>query len=357
MSTKEPRTLDQVDISATALAEQIERLGAQIDISMPSDIEEAWERAVEESNRAARAIVREGVYLLWLRSQLPHGEFLAGVEAWDFAPRQAQYAMRVAELLLRASNAGTPPHLKKLLGLSRSRLIELARFDSEEFEEIQENNELDLDDVAVMPVRQLRKEVRRLRLKRDDLGIRLDLQRAQIQRLQSDVGVIAGREFPASVVRTREEVAVFAEQAKLQIAAIVQQARRFLLSADLGQTRLERGRNIEEAAKPIALHIAAVIAAALDAQVEIQHQLADWLPSADWGAENQPSPLAIEQVRELAQWRDVHVRYMDAGADRREADRVERGAVKRGRGRPAKRRMVAPRRSGKPRKQEVRHDR
>ena len=336
------------DIDAQEIVRRIQRLGGQIGIVVPSTAAEARERVIEACNRSAAAFAEFGIYCLLFKCLVPRGKFLSELRACDVSPLRANRAMVVAKLLLRESDRGA-----KLIGLSRPKLSELARVEPDVFDEAIERGDLDLDEVACMSDRQLRAEVRRLSRKDDDQAIQIDRQRERIHRLESDVGVIAGREFPASVVRTREEVAVFAEQAKLQIAAIAQQARRFLLSPDLGQTRLERGRNIQDGGKPIALHIAAVIAEALDAQAEIRRQLGDFLPSGDWGDEHQPDPLEAEQILELAQWRDVHVRHMDASAARREVDRVQRGAIKRGRGRPAKRRTIAPRRPGRPKKGEA----
>ena len=140
------------------------------------------------------------------------------------------------------------------------------------------------------------------------------------------------------------------DQALAVIAAIERQSHVLLEAPDLGDTRPERQRNLEAGAKPVVLHLAAVAASANAALAAVRERLRPWLPEGDWTPDNQPDPLTIEEVRRLAEWRDVHVRRMEWEAEHREAERLGQGEIKRGRGRPRKPAEAPRRPRGRPRK-------
>ena len=317
---------------AADIAGRIQRLGADLDVVNPADAAEAWSRAVHEADRAARATARLGVYLVWLRTELPAPEFAAGLEARDIAAGTARHAMAAAKLLLSA-----PDGLRvRLAKLTPARLGALASLDVDELASAHEQGELDLDDVAAMPVRMLRAEVRKLRRQREDLAARASAAGEENRSLRRAAGFVAGPEFPASVARVRGEAAAFAEQALADIEALAEQGRRLLGATDLGRAREDREAAIAAGLRPTVLHLASVATAANAALADALERYADWLPAGAWGEADQPLPLPPAQVAELAEWREIHLRRMDAEAERREAERAGTGRVRRGRGRPRK---------------------
>ena len=326
----ESRTADA--LGADELAARLSRLGEDLDVVTPADVAEAWSRAVHEADRAARSTARLGVYLLWLRQELPPAEFAEGLEAQDMSTRTAQRAMATARLLLNA-----PDGLRvRLAKLSPSRVSALAALDVDDLSSAVEQGELDLDDVTAMPVRALRKEVRRLRLKSEDLALQADARREENLALKRARGYVAGPEFPASVVRARGEAAAFAEQAIADIGALAEQGRQLLAATDLGRARNGRAARLAAGLRPVVLHLAALRKTVDDLIAEALEDYADWLPTDAWGEADQPAPLSPGEIRELAEWREVHLRRMDAEAERREAERVGSGRIRRGRGRPRK---------------------
>ena len=102
----------------------------------PANVDEGWERACEEADRAARAIARMGLYLIWLQHHLSDEQFIAGVDAHDIPPAQAAYAMRVADLVLHADAPGTR---ERIMALAPARLRVLARLDGDVFAEAVES--------------------------------------------------------------------------------------------------------------------------------------------------------------------------------------------------------------------------
>ena len=330
------RPQTRVDGSAEETAARLHHLGQDLDIVSPVDATDAWSRAVHEADRAARSTARLGVYLLWLCNELPAAEFAEGLEARHISARTARRAMETARLLLNA-----PDGLRvRLARLSPSKVSALAALDVDELAAADTQGELNLDDVAAMPVRMLRDEVRRLRRKGDDLASRVQAHRDENKALRRAAGFVAGAEFPASVVRARGEAAAFAEQAIADIASLAEQGRHLLGATDLGRSSEDRATALATGLRPVALHLAAVASAANAALADALERYADWLPDGAWSSADQPLPLSPGEVRELAAWREIHLRRMDAEAERREAERTGSGRIRRGRGRPRKRAMA-----------------
>ena len=342
---------------AEQAAEGLLRLGKRLEIIPSDSLEEALDRAVEEGNRASRALARQGYHLLEAKAFTPRGEFRAVYEARHIARQRAAEAMRVAQLLI-AAEAGpgkmTNAVVKRLLDLRPTKLEALARIDPETFAELDERQAWDLiDDVDCMPVDMLRREMRKLRGKDEQRGAQIRSRDLELEQWRRADGVaVAGSEYPASVTRTRSEAAVLSDQALARIGAIRRLADELPRSPDLGERRSERAVNFAAAARPLYLHAASVYAAAGELLKALKHDLTDWLPD-DWNPEQQPAPLSGEEAHRLTMWRETHLRRMEGEAVLREDGRVRSGEIKRGRGRPRKppQSEPAPRRPrGRPKK-------
>lgn len=128
--------------------------------------------------RTAEAMFQVGLGLICLKEACPHGEFMARLEVLRFEPRAAQRYMQVAR---RLSNASTSTHLLKVVE-SQSKLLELIVLDDEQIEELEltgQTGELQLDDVATMSVKELRKAVRELKAERQASEERIAAHRQQ----------------------------------------------------------------------------------------------------------------------------------------------------------------------------------
>ena len=322
------------DVDEQAASRLLAALPAAVGITIPADVDEAWERVVDEANRITRATVRLGAYLTWLRTRLSAQAFAAGIERHDIAPAQATAAMRIARLLLHAET----PQRARLLDLKDSQLAQLARLDPDELAEACEQGELDLDDVASMSARMLREEVRRLRIAKSALGARLADERIRHKQREMEVSALSPTAgLPASIVRLRGEAAGFAEAARLDLAALARLADGLRDAPDLGARRPERARHLRDGARVLMLHAAAVLTEAADAYETLRGTLEAWLPAdGAWTAEDQPDPLTLAEARQVRRWRDTHAQRLDRDAAGREAERLARGEVRRGRGRPRK---------------------
>lgn len=317
-----------------AVLRRLAALPGAIGITVPGDVDEAWERAAEEANRASRALARMGLYLVWLHAQLPEGQFAAGLRKHDIPQAQAAHAMRVAQLLLHAQ---TPRARARLLDLKPTQIKVLARLDPEELVEACEQGELDLDDVASMSPRMLSDEVRRLRAAKAVTDQRLVEARLEQDRIRAEAAApvsVAG--MPASLVCLRAEACAFAEAARLDLAALARQADVFLAAPDLGTHRPEREPHVRAGARVVMQHAAGTLAEAAAVYEHLRESLSAWLPEGEWTADDQPAPLTVDEARRIRRWRDTHAERMDKDARARETGRLARGEVRRGRGRPRK---------------------
>ena len=240
----------------------------------------------------------------------------------------------------------------RLINLPQSKLEPLARVDPDVLEEAAKQG-WDPTALDCMSVEMLQDRIRKLEARNETAAKQVESLKQENWQLRSMDGVaVAGSEYPASVTRTRSEAAVLSDQALARIGAIRRLADELPRSPDLGERRSERAVNFAAAARPLYLHAASVYAAAGELLKALEHDLADWLPD-DWTPEQQPAPLSIEQARQLALWRETHLRRMEGEAVLREDGRVRSGEIKRGRGRPRKppQSEPAPRRPrGRPRK-------
>ena len=352
---------------ADELALQLERLGERLEITLAPTAEEGWERVVRALDRSTRLYAEAGIELLRLKSEMPHGDFQISLDDRRIPRQRAQEAMQIARLLLHLSKSPRRAYLPsdslqsgnksinidKFLSISPARAAALAAVEPEVLEQAIAEGAFDLDDVDIMPRDMLRREIRKLRRRQQQQSERMAKLSGENEELRRQLGgPPAGSEHPASVTRARAEAAALGDQALAVIAAIERHSWLLLEASDLGELRPQREKNIAAAAKPIMLHLGAVLSAAGSAYRVTRERLQAWLPEKDeWSPDDQPPPLTMAEAQRLAEWRDVHVRRLEWEAERREAERVGRGDIKRGRGRPRKPTSSGPRRPrGRPRK-------
>ncbi|RJF96919.1 hypothetical protein D3870_21365 [Noviherbaspirillum cavernae] len=110
---------------------------------------------------SARAMLEAGARLALIRSQEPHGEWMAACERLNLEVRTAQ---RMINAALKFSNTTTSSHLDRI---GTSKLFELLVLDDDDAGTLAQGGEVegigDLDDIARMTVRELRAALRELR--------------------------------------------------------------------------------------------------------------------------------------------------------------------------------------------------
>lgn len=137
-------------------------------------------------SRSAEEMLAAGRALIVAREHLPHGDWTMFLQQVGLEPRVAQ---RMAQAALKFSNASTSTHLIEAAG-SRSKLFELMVLDDDEIQELNDGGTiagLELDDIARMPVSELRKALRDAREEGKAQEQLLTTKNAKIDKLQADV--------------------------------------------------------------------------------------------------------------------------------------------------------------------------
>ena len=154
---------------AQGQVERILALGRAIDLDLPESEQALWDTAIELENAAAVNDAKRGLVYLALKARLPHGEFLPALEARGITPERARESMRISSFLLKIGDENSNRRLgadlnpKNLVTLPKKKLLALAAVPPEVIQQAAEQGELDLDEVALMPIEQVRAECRRLR--------------------------------------------------------------------------------------------------------------------------------------------------------------------------------------------------
>lgn len=150
---------EAVDVNAARLALVEQQLGAD----RPFSLEQSIDTFNTKMASAATEYIAAGLEIVRMKEHLQHGEFIQVVEERLGITRQT--ARNMMSVAVRFHN-----HLKLAQKLKPSALLELIHEEDEALEALEEGGtiaELELDDVAKMSVRDLRKTLRKERQKRD----------------------------------------------------------------------------------------------------------------------------------------------------------------------------------------------
>lgn len=217
-----PLSTQHSEAAESAVA-RIVTLGRQINIDLPDDTNDLWDTAVELENRSVITDAQRGLCYLALKERLEHGEFVAELNTRNIARQRAHEAMKIAGLLLRMgsenSNVRLGGHLKPsdLVALPKKKVLALASVPQETLEQAMTQGELDLDDVSLMPVRELQDKVRQLKYETDH-------QRNQIAALEQKQAIAehnrAASYYSDHAVKVREEALHSQAAASLAIGQI-----------------------------------------------------------------------------------------------------------------------------------------
>ena len=166
------------------------------------------EKARIYQEQMASGMLGLGAQLLLLKANEPHGNFLAAVEELGLSERSAQYAMSAA---LKFGNAHTCADLN---GLGNAKIRALTVLDDESAKDFVNGEKIeglgDIDDVAQMTVRELKKALRDLRAERkkqdDEHAKQIEAVEEVVRKKESKISEleleVAGKQPP-----TKEELA------------------------------------------------------------------------------------------------------------------------------------------------------
>lgn len=147
--------------AAGELSEQFQVISQHFGYALAYNRDRIIDEVGHFMGEAARSMLRAGAGLAMIRSQEPHGEWLATCEQLNIDPRTAQRMISAAS---KFANATTSSHLERL---GTSKLFELLVLDDDDAELLGHGGAVaglgTVDDIAGMTVKELRAAVRELR--------------------------------------------------------------------------------------------------------------------------------------------------------------------------------------------------
>lgn len=168
--------LSQHEAAVRAMAE---RVGYQLDVVDPDLIQRD---IAANMRRSVEACLEMGRGLVVLKTACGHGNFVARL---DVLGLDHSVAKRFMQSAYKFSN-GAAPRLLKAAG-NQSKLFELLVLDDEQIEEFEltgESGDLDLDDIARMSQKELRKALREARAEKEAADRLVETKNKQIDKLQ-----------------------------------------------------------------------------------------------------------------------------------------------------------------------------
>ncbi|MCM1321627.1 MAG: hypothetical protein NC041_07135 [Bacteroides sp.] len=157
--------MDLVALSAEAKLKRKQEINARfLEEGERYNLNLCLEKAKMYQDQMASGLLGLGAQLLLLKANEEHGNFVAAVESLGLAYRSASYAMSAA---LKFGNVQTSAHLVEL---GKEKLRALTVLDDDQAQDLVNGGEVEglgnLDDVAQMTVRELRKTLREVRSER-----------------------------------------------------------------------------------------------------------------------------------------------------------------------------------------------
>lgn len=333
--------------TALASVERLMAIGRQIEFAIPEDTDELWDVVIELENRAVINDAKRGLAYLTLKGRLPHGEFEAALEEKRISRFRAAESMRIASLLLKVtdenSNVRLGAHLDpaQLLALPKKKLLALAAIPEETFRELGEQGELDLDEVATMPLKDLRDYARKLKALRHTAEAEAKTLAEELSQARHEADTLRGhthhrKAYPPSVTRARQDGSILADRALMAIDEIDALTKPWdsstaegydLPAGDEGQAALTAGLGV------LWFNLRAVQARAEKALTRLSEVYGEsgLLPGGE-----EDLPLMNEaEARKVISTREAMFQAAKSDAAGREQARQARGEAPKKRGRPA----------------------
>lgn len=170
-NTPNVRSLATNSDSSSTIVQRVLGYGERLPIDLPQSVDELKNWLIDQENHLARESARQGFGFLVLKQELGEGEFASWLAKHDFKEQRVYEYISVAKLLLAAPAKVQP----LLMGLSKVKLIELARLPSDTIDEVAASGKL--DELSRLSVRELKEQVRYLKTHNQIMA--LDLEAAQ----------------------------------------------------------------------------------------------------------------------------------------------------------------------------------
>lgn len=195
-------TQDQFTLAVQQQNQAVAALAGELNYQGSTDPAVLENSAKEALRRVGQAVFEVGGYLLLLKKQCRHGDFVAVLDRLEVSRFSAAKYMSVTE---RFANVSTSTHFEKI---GFSKMAELTLLDEGQTDALVEQGQtgqLALDDVSRMSVRELRAAVHKERKEAEKHKARAERQEAVNAELHEEVRLI--KRLPASeeIKRTKQD--------------------------------------------------------------------------------------------------------------------------------------------------------
>jgi len=200
------------------ISDEIVSYAARLGADLRAPLEDRADRAAEHMNRSQRHELATGLLLGSIKAECEHGQFLSMLEERGFEERSARRAMQYAQFILSRSD----DEREFLVGLPKTKVMALAGADLEVVDDILENAD---GDIAVLGVRQLRLELRRLQAEKTNAEVDRDKAVAERDGLSKQLRKRRRDEedndgVPLVIADVRAEAAALVKKAELALTSL-----------------------------------------------------------------------------------------------------------------------------------------
>ena len=197
----------------------LRELAESLDMYYPKSLSDAVRSNAESIKWRARETVQIGIYVAYIKEHAEHGLYLSTLKDQGISSQRASEFLSV----LRMLGKFPVPKRRELLGLGKTKMIALAKFEPETIEEMAESGEL--DEFAALSKREV---IDKLRLKEQELKDKDN----ELWEEQQKKKPRPKNRWPEKVLHIREEAAV----TSMNIGHLADQLQ--LLVNDLGGSEL-----------------------------------------------------------------------------------------------------------------------
>lgn len=159
MNANEISTIEQ-----EALQQKVEKFAGEIQLVIPTTAQETWDEVVRLEEQAFVNAAKRGMLLLTLKGNVEHGFFYKELEARGIGERSARNAMTVAKMLIALPDSKR--QTSAVLNMNQSQLVEFAKLPLKTIESLDDE---DLESLSDLSVRELKKEIQRLKADNKEL--------------------------------------------------------------------------------------------------------------------------------------------------------------------------------------------
>lgn len=194
-------------------SESLGGLALTVGVQIDGTVAERIDQAAMHSSRSLRHELACGLLLISVKQECEHGEFLALLASRGFELRGAQQSMQLTRFVLGRSEA----EREQLIGVHKSKVLQLAGADPEVIDSVMEHG---IEKIDVLSVRALRQKIADLTAVLSDTSVQRDTAEAEAAGMRKQLARQPGDrddKLPMAVADLRAEIMALQKKAELAV--------------------------------------------------------------------------------------------------------------------------------------------